>query len=345
MITIPSTFRSAARHLVDPHFRIHENQIEAYGTCSTILKCRLEAAHPDTGFFKLKKWPSMDPRSLTIRDGILRYTDKGFSQTTGTEESNCTPFGATFADPGTVTPDLARALTDLIPCMSKDETRYVLRGIYCAERLVATDGRRLLLFESPYKGPPFIMPDAAANMLSIMHGKSPSTFWRWQAAYATQPDETSEGYLRTIRITTTAISLEFRIIEGNYPNYKQVIPNHEGATLGVRCYPQEDAIASMAAWLRTRDKVSLVPVQEGILCHDATTGDHAAFPGYLSAPCHFNGKFLHDFLRVSGFHYFSSVDEECPAVCHYHNGLGILMPMRGHVDTAAIQESHYLATA
>jgi hypothetical protein len=102
----------------------------------------------------------------------------------------------------------------------------------------------------------------------------------------------------------------------------------------------------MAAWLRTRDSCHLLPVSDGIMAYDAVSGSHATFPGYISSMCTFNGSFLHDFLRISGFIEFQALDRESPAVCQYARGLGVLMPMRGNnVDPADLQEIHYLATA
>ena len=104
--------------------------------------------------------------------------------------------------------------------ISTDETRYVLNGIYVAFNegkmtFVATDGRRLAMVENDLEYPAsneteIIIPSKAVNELQRMLG--------------------SEGDA-VVRLSGNQISFEVggsvivsKLIEGNYPNYKQVIP-------------------------------------------------------------------------------------------------------------------------
>jgi len=104
--------------------------------------------------------------------------------------------------------------------ISTDETRYVLNGIYISFRegkmtFVATDGRRLAMVENDLEFPAshetdIIIPSKAVNEVQRMLG--------------------SEGDA-VVRLTGNQISFEVgdsiivsKLIEGNYPNYKQVIP-------------------------------------------------------------------------------------------------------------------------
>lgn len=104
--------------------------------------------------------------------------------------------------------------------ISTDETRYVLNGIFTSFKdgkmtLVATDGRRLAMVENELEFPSsheidFIIPTKAVNELSRL----------------------LEGEGKTIlRLSQNQISFEVgnsmifsKLIEGNYPNYRQVIP-------------------------------------------------------------------------------------------------------------------------
>lgn len=109
--------------------------------------------------------------------------------------------------------------------MSTDESRYVLNGIFFSLKdhkltMVATDGRRLALVEEEVdvaekSHGEFIIPAKAVNELTRLlqdKGEVEIKFGENQAAF-TLKDE--KGF--TILIAT-------KLIEGNYPNYRQVIP-------------------------------------------------------------------------------------------------------------------------
>lgn len=357
MISIPSPFLAACRHIVHPHYRIHNGVLEARDVCSDIILSHHlpipASEHPDTPFFSMRKFPTMDEASLTIHGNTLRYKSRSFSQNTPTEPSLINdeqaaeyPTSSTLAlhsAAATITPDLTTPFSHLALAMSKDPTRYVLNGIYCADKFVSTDGRRLIALDSLYSGPPFIMPANVVQILIALHGKKPSAFWRWRVIVddAMKPDDVFPVCL----IETDSYSLQFRTIEGNFPNYQNVIPDYSNVPLDIRCIPQDSSIAPMATWLRGRESVTLLPASDGIMLYDLKTESHAIFPGYLSAHCTFNGSFLSDFLRIDGFIQFISADDMCPAIVRYHHGLGIIMPMRATVDPLAIIEKHALAHA
>ncbi|NNC89817.1 MAG: DNA polymerase III subunit beta [Akkermansiaceae bacterium] len=114
--------------------------------------------------------------------------------------------------------------------ISSDETRYVLNGIFAAFKegkltLVATDGRRLAMVENDLEFPAshetdFIIPTKAVQELQRLLG--------------------SEGDC-LLRLSESQVSFEIgsslivsKLIEGNYPNYRQVIPSEtrERLTIG-----------------------------------------------------------------------------------------------------------------
>jgi DNA polymerase-3 subunit beta len=110
--------------------------------------------------------------------------------------------------------------------ISTDESRYVLNGIFFSLKehkltMVATDGRRLALVDeevdvSEKSQGEFIVPAKAVNELNRLlteKGDVEIKFTENQAAY-TLKDE--KGF--SILIIT-------KLIEGNYPNYRQVIPS------------------------------------------------------------------------------------------------------------------------
>jgi DNA polymerase-3 subunit beta len=110
--------------------------------------------------------------------------------------------------------------------ISTDESRFVLNGIFISLKdhkvtLVATDGRRLALAEEEIDLPPSsqgecIVPSKAINELNRLLGTQNDVeikFTDNQVAFTLQGEK---GY------STLIIS---KLIDGNYPNYKQVIPS------------------------------------------------------------------------------------------------------------------------
>ncbi len=109
--------------------------------------------------------------------------------------------------------------------VSTDESRYVLNGIYISLKegkmtLVATDGRRLALVDeevdiSEKSSGEFIVPAKAVNELNRLlqdKGDVELKFGENQASFALKDDK---GF---------SVLLITKLIEGNYPNYRQVIP-------------------------------------------------------------------------------------------------------------------------
>jgi len=109
--------------------------------------------------------------------------------------------------------------------ISTDESRFVLNGIFFSLKehkmtLVATDGRRLALAEeevdlTPGSEGECIVPSKAINELSRLLGTQSEVEIKFndnQAAFTL----TNEKGLLTVIIS--------KLIDGNYPNYKQVIP-------------------------------------------------------------------------------------------------------------------------
>src|ERR1700744_3688628 len=109
--------------------------------------------------------------------------------------------------------------------VSTDESRYVLNGIFISLKegkmtLVATDGRRLALVDeevevSEKSSGEFIVPAKAVNELNRLlqdKGDVEIKFGENQASFSLKDDK---GF---------SVLLVTKLIEGNYPNYPQVLP-------------------------------------------------------------------------------------------------------------------------
>jgi len=109
--------------------------------------------------------------------------------------------------------------------ISSDESRYVLNGIFMSLKdhkltMVATDGRRLAIVDeevdvSEKNHTEFIVPAKAVNELNRLltdKGDVEVRFAGNQAAYTLKDDKGMN------------LMIVSKLIEGNYPNYRQVIP-------------------------------------------------------------------------------------------------------------------------
>ena len=113
---------------------------------------------------------------------------------------------------------------------SHDEVRYILNGVLFSVkdrqfRLVATDGRRLALVERQVQAPnnlnkQVIVPNKAAQELSRIlqeEGSVKIIFAENQLMFSLKRDPADAGRMEDIVLIT-------RLIEGEFPNYEQVIP-------------------------------------------------------------------------------------------------------------------------
>lgn len=109
--------------------------------------------------------------------------------------------------------------------ISTDESRYVLNGIFFSLKnhkvtLVATDGRRLALVEeeaeiSPESEGEFIVPTKAINELGRLlqpEGEVSIRYTDNQVSFTLKGEK------------SPTVLLISKLVEGNYPNYRQVIP-------------------------------------------------------------------------------------------------------------------------
>ena len=126
--------------------------------------------------------------------------------------------------------ELTSMLKSVSYAQSSDETRYILNGVYFSFKdgklaLVATDGRRLALISKEMEIPAessgsIILPAKTVSELLRMLDKGEKlkiSFNERRAAFQINTDKDTSGL-------TDSIYLYSKVVEGNYPNYNQVIP-------------------------------------------------------------------------------------------------------------------------
>lgn len=126
--------------------------------------------------------------------------------------------------------ELATMLRSVAYAQSTDETRYILNGVYFNFKdgklaLVATDGRRLALVSKEMEVPAssagaIILPARTVGELLRLLDKGEKVkinFNDRRAAFQIATDKDSSGLVDSVYLYS-------KVVEGNYPNYQQVIP-------------------------------------------------------------------------------------------------------------------------
>jgi DNA polymerase-3 subunit beta len=223
--------------------------------------------------------------------------------------------------------------------VSTDESRYVLNGIFISLKdhkmtMVATDGRRLALVDeevdiSEKSSGEFIVPAKAVtelNRLLADKGDVEIKFGENQASFALKNDKD----LSVLLIT--------KLIEGNYPNYRQVIPGE--AKERVPLNREELVQALRRAEIMTSEKANSVKLAFGrnslaITANSPEVGEAREtmavnYKGKEMAIA-FNPRYLIDALSALNEDevFFELIDELSPGVLKINGPfLYVVMPMR-----------------
>jgi len=126
--------------------------------------------------------------------------------------------------------ELATMLRSVSYAQSNDESRYILNGVYFNFRdgrlfLVATDGRRLAMVSKEMEVPAdaagaIILPAKTVGELTRLLDKGEKvqiSFNDRRAVFQVATDKDASGLVDNIYLYS-------KVVEGNYPNYQQVIP-------------------------------------------------------------------------------------------------------------------------
>ena len=223
--------------------------------------------------------------------------------------------------------------------ISTDEARYVLNGIFISLKdhkmtIVATDGRRLALVDeevdiSEKSQGEFIIPSKAVNELNrLLQDKGEVTIkYAENQAEFTLKDE--KGF--TVVIVT-------KLIEGNYPNYRQVIPAETKERISL---PREEFLHALKrAEIMTSEKANSVKMAFGknnlaITANSPEVGEAREsiavnYKGKEIAIA-FNPKYLIDPLNALANDevFIELIDELSPGVLKINGPfLYVVMPMR-----------------
>ncbi|MBI3418377.1 MAG: DNA polymerase III subunit beta [Verrucomicrobia bacterium] len=223
--------------------------------------------------------------------------------------------------------------------ISTDETRYVLNGILFSLKehkihLVATDGRRLALVDEDVdiaatdQGD-FIVPTKAINELTRLlqaSGQVEVRFTENQAAFQLTEEK------------SFPITIISKLVDGNYPNYRQVIPGE--CKERVSLAREEFLHALRRAEIMTSDKSNSVKLTFGKNNLSITANTPEVGEARESLAINYKGKdlavafnpaYLMDPLKAldNDEVFFELIDELSPGVVKVNGPfLYVIMPMR-----------------
>ena len=218
---------------------------------------------------------------------------------------------------------------------STDETRFLLTGVFFhAEEhsLVATDGKRLIV--SPLSDIPlesdFTLPPSKILKNGVL---AEST------GYIGLLDQDN---IQVLGITAGPWHYQVKCLEGVYPNYRQVIPDENGQSLGRIVFAEEDISlirtgVSQFAGKQDAD-VRIYADHDKVILLGAESADSEPYPYFLlpHSTCEcakpmvhsINGKFLLDGLNA-GFTTARIPSDHSPWRCTGDvAGLHVVMPLR-----------------
>ncbi len=230
--------------------------------------------------------------------------------------------------------DLRGMLKKTSYAMSSDESRYVLNGVLLSFKegklsIVATDGRRLALASQEMDFP------KSSEMDVILPGKAVGELGRVLGGEGELEISISENQIAFTVGTTYLVS---KLIEGNYPNYHQVIPSEtkERATIEreqfLNCVRRVGLLSSDKT---NSVKLNLKPNELEITANSPDVGEAKEslvikYSGKEFSIA-FNPEYVADPLKnlVSDEIFFDFTDELSPGVIRYNEPfLYVIMPMR-----------------
>ncbi|RMH07144.1 MAG: DNA polymerase III subunit beta [Nitrospirae bacterium] len=192
-----------------------------------------------------------------------------------------------------------------------NDTRYVLNGLFILVspqgqatqiRFVGTDGHRLAVAEQTVQIP---REQSQAREMKVIIPKKAA----YEMKRLLEEDETEPllGFTKNLLIfRKSGLVLTSRLIEGNYPNYQQVIPKDSPQKIAVQREELEGGLRRVSLLSRdktytvkltfSRDHISLYASHPDI--GEATEEIPASFQGGDTFSAGFNAKYLLDVLNV-----------------------------------------------
>lgn len=193
--------------------------------------------------------------------------------------------------------DLAEALAHARPAMSTEETRYYLNGVLFQRQeaelwVVATDGHRLHAVHLP-------APDGSEALGDSIVPRKAVPIIAALCAEARVDVAFSAGKMRLCAGETTLTS---KLIDGNFPDWRRVVPNNADSFCNMDPRALEDALGRVAAIHTGKERAVKLDVASAAVTLTVTCPETGTATEEIEADAEgeatigFNAKFLADVL-------------------------------------------------
>jgi DNA polymerase III sliding clamp (beta) subunit (PCNA family) len=292
------------------------------------------------------------PKAITARFPLAGQTGEGKIRSLPAAEYPVVPLVKSDAIP--VSEAVRSAMLQAMECVSKDATRFVLQGV-CLDvsqsnghYVVATDGKHLFSANS------FQLPLPR----SLVIPRHKLLVWRdfnkdgdWQLKLSVPGESASTEGLAYVQIGTRHWRFVSRLMEGNYPNWKQVLPDSSAVQTTIHLDPKslEDVIRTIELLADHDDEYHTLGLEwrdgQARFVYRESAGDswitcpmgHSRGQG-KKAIVFCNRQFLIKALRF-GLYRIDIIDELTPIRLSHEGRQMIIMPIRVALDAAAAPTS------
>lgn len=239
-------------------------------------------------------------------------------------------------DAATMAPgEFAKVLRYVSCCISKEETRYYLNGAYVhpvdgVMQVCATDGHRMALYspEVVYGLSAAIWPTKALQLVGQLVARHADAD---KLMITSNSVEDGSGGLFKVALGNSSVT--FKTIDGTFPDYTRVIPEHRGKGLVDICFAATRGAVSRLFGSQRSSGVKFDLEAARATVNDCGEGVKTDVPiGVIRGrgSVGFNLGYVNQFLTVEDELTFSSRGPGDPAVILAENApcLWVLMPMR-----------------
>jgi len=235
---------------------------------------------------------------------------------------------------------LQKMIDHTLYAVSGDETRYHMNGVYLEALdqkkylMVATDGHRLAYFEDvPFEGASMPIPKGIIvprkgiqEIRKVIEGAGPTV------------DMHLEGNHLLVKTKDTFLSV--RLIEGQFPDYKQVIPKNNSRSVELDRNSFFDSLSRVSLLANEKSRGVKLFLSPGKLEISSSNPDIGEATEIIETPYSgdqleigFNAKYLQDTLAVikEPNVVFDLNDRMSPGIIRVPNStqyISVLMPMR-----------------
>lgn len=274
---------------------------------------------------------------IEIKAGSSRFRLVGMAPEQFPELPSCNDVDLFAIEAGT----LARMIERTIFCVSTDDNRHNLSGVYCEPvdetvlRMVSTDGHRLALAERQLETSiPFsegvIVPRKGFQELRRVLGDSQEKIEKVEVGFSK-----NNGLIRAGKVT-----LSTRLVEGQFPDYNQVIPQGFDKTAKINRAQLTDSLRRVSLLSQGRTHGVRLKFSENLLeltAEDPEVGEareaiDIEYDG-KELLMGFNAKYLLDVMSLISDDavIFQLTDDLSPGVIkplEEEGFLSVIMPMR-----------------